>query len=64
MTPKPAYHQLKALIKGKWWTRTEATVAPGGKTHFRVAVAEQLEWVLAVDFTISLWVKFDSLNPS
>jgi len=35
MTPKPAYHQLKALIKGKWWTDTEAAVAPGGKTQFR-----------------------------
>jgi len=35
MTPKPAYHQLKALIKGKWWTQTEAEVAPGGKTQFR-----------------------------
>ena len=35
MTPKPAYHQLKGLIKGKWWTKTEASIAPGGKAEFR-----------------------------
>jgi len=28
-----------------------------------IVVPERLEWVLAMDFTISLWVKFDSLNP-
>jgi len=35
MTPKPAYHQLKALIKGKWWTKTEASINQDGKTNFR-----------------------------
>jgi hypothetical protein len=35
MTPKPAYHQLKALIKGKWWTNTEASISQNGKTTFR-----------------------------
>jgi len=35
MTPKPAYHQLKALIKGKWWTRTEVSTAEGGRAEFR-----------------------------
>jgi len=28
-----------------------------------ISVPERLEWVLAVDFTISLWVKYDSFNP-
>ncbi|MBN2138604.1 MAG: endo-1,4-beta-xylanase [Sedimentisphaerales bacterium] len=35
MTPKPAYHRLKSLIKGKWWTKTETSTAPGGKAGFR-----------------------------
>ncbi|MHC4355871.1 MAG: endo-1,4-beta-xylanase, partial [Planctomycetota bacterium] len=35
MTPKPAYEELKRLIKGKWWTRTQATVGSGGKAKFR-----------------------------
>jgi len=35
MTPKPAYVELKKLIKGKWWTTTEATVDAGGVARFR-----------------------------
>ncbi len=35
MTPKPAYDQLKALIKGRWWTRTEAELGPAGRLSFR-----------------------------
>jgi len=35
MTPKPAYELLMALIKGKWWTKTQAEVAANGKAHFR-----------------------------
>jgi hypothetical protein len=34
-TGKPAYYELKSLIKGKWWTKTEATVEDGGKVQFR-----------------------------
>jgi len=30
MSPKPAYHELMKLIKGKWWTRTEGTTDPQG----------------------------------
>jgi len=26
MTPKPAYEVLMSLVKGRWWTRTEARV--------------------------------------
>lgn len=35
MTPKPAYNQLKELIKGKWWTKTKTAVVPNGKVSFR-----------------------------
>ena len=35
MTPKPAYEELKGLVKGKWWTKTQATVEPGGQARFR-----------------------------
>ena len=35
MTPKPAYEELKRLVKDKWWTRTQATVDPEGKAGFR-----------------------------
>jgi GH35 family endo-1,4-beta-xylanase len=35
LTPKPAYEKLHGLIKGKWWTKTKATLAAGGKARFR-----------------------------
>ena len=35
MTPKPAYLKLKQLIKGKWWTKTNTTIAADGKARFR-----------------------------
>jgi GH35 family endo-1,4-beta-xylanase len=35
MTPKPVYTALKQLIKGKWWTRTEAEVSTQGEARFR-----------------------------
>jgi GH35 family endo-1,4-beta-xylanase len=35
MTPKPAYNELKKLIKGKWWTQTETTTNAAGKAKFR-----------------------------
>jgi len=35
MTPKPAYEQLHDLIKGKWWTRTEAETGSGGRAAFQ-----------------------------
>ncbi len=35
MTPKPAYEQLHRLIKGKWWTQTEAKIAAEGKARLR-----------------------------
>jgi endo-1,4-beta-xylanase len=34
MTPKPAYTALMKLIKGRWWTRTEASVGHGGTARF------------------------------
>lgn len=35
MTPKPAYEQLQRLVKGKWWTETDARAESGGNVHFR-----------------------------
>jgi GH35 family endo-1,4-beta-xylanase len=35
MSPKPAYNELKKLIKGKWWTQLRATIQPDGKVDFR-----------------------------
>jgi GH35 family endo-1,4-beta-xylanase len=35
LTPKPAYEKLHDLIKGKWWTKTKATLADGGRARFR-----------------------------
>ena len=35
MTPKPAYDELKRLIKGQWWTKTQATVGSEGQARFR-----------------------------
>jgi GH35 family endo-1,4-beta-xylanase len=35
LTPKPMYHALKDLIKGKWWTVTEAKVGRRGRAGFR-----------------------------
>jgi len=35
MTPKPAYEKLHQLIKGKWWTKTEAKVEADSKVRFR-----------------------------
>jgi len=34
MTPKPAYNALMKLIKGNWWTRTEARVSRPGTAQF------------------------------
>lgn len=34
MTPKPAYDALMQLIKGKWWTRTEALTLRRGAAQF------------------------------
>ncbi len=34
MTPKPAYEALTKLIKGKWWTRTDARVSRQGRAQF------------------------------
>lgn len=35
MSPKPAYEELKRLIKGKWWTRAELQSAADGTAGFR-----------------------------
>ncbi len=35
MTPKPMYHELKKLIKGKWWTTTTVETGTDGAAEFR-----------------------------
>lgn len=35
MSPKPAYEELKQLIKGAWWTQAEAQVDADGKARIR-----------------------------
>ena len=35
MSPKPVYDQLKALIKGKWWTKQEAATDARGQVKLR-----------------------------
>jgi GH35 family endo-1,4-beta-xylanase len=33
MSPKPAYEELIKLVKGQWWTKTEATVNGAGQVR-------------------------------
>ncbi len=40
MTPKPAYEELEQLIKGKWWTKTQATTNTEGTVRFRGFLGE------------------------
>jgi len=40
MTPKPAYDELKRLIKGQWWTQAETTTNAGGAARFRGFLGE------------------------
>ena len=35
MTPKPVYHELKKLIKGKWWTDTQVETGTDGHVTLR-----------------------------
>jgi hypothetical protein len=35
MRPKPAYEELRSLIKGKWWTKGEIATGSGGSIDFR-----------------------------
>jgi hypothetical protein len=35
MSPKPAYEELRSLVKGKWWTKEETATGPGGSIEFR-----------------------------
>jgi GH35 family endo-1,4-beta-xylanase len=42
MTPKPAYHELKRLIKDKWWTQTRVSVSADGQARFRGFLGEYL----------------------
>ena len=35
MSPKPVYHELKKLVKGKWWTTTTLETGTDGTAGFR-----------------------------
>jgi len=35
LSPKPVYERLSGLIKGKWWTRTQAVTNEAGELVFR-----------------------------
>jgi hypothetical protein len=35
LTPKPVYHRLMELVKGKWWTIAQAETDETGEAHFR-----------------------------
>ena len=35
MTPKPAYIELKKLVKGKWWTEAQRRTDSDGSARFR-----------------------------
>jgi GH35 family endo-1,4-beta-xylanase len=40
MTPKPAYDELKKLIKGAWWTKTSVQTGPDGTAALRGFLGE------------------------
>jgi GH35 family endo-1,4-beta-xylanase len=40
MTPKPAYEELKKLVKGKWWTQVNLQSAGDGTANFRGFLGE------------------------
>ncbi len=35
MSPKPVFHEMKKLIKERWWTRLDATTGTDGQARFR-----------------------------
>ena len=40
MSPKPAYEELKKLVKDKWWTRAAQKTAADGTASFRGFLGE------------------------
>jgi endo-1,4-beta-xylanase len=55
MTPKPAYNELKKLIKGKWWTKTETTTKAAGNADFRGFYGQ---------YTVSAYIDSQKLSGS
>ncbi len=51
MTPKPAYDELKKLIKGKWWTKKTIETDKDGKATFRGFLGDYRVTVTAGDKT-------------
>ena len=57
MTPKPAYDELKKLVKGKWWTTAQAKTAADGQVGFRGFYGQYV--LKATVNGKSLWAAFD-----
>jgi GH35 family endo-1,4-beta-xylanase len=49
MSPKPAFDELKKLVKGKWWTRAVLQTGPEGKASFRGILGDYTLMVTAAD---------------
>ncbi len=62
MTPKPAYDELRKLVKGKWWTTAQAKTAADGRADFRGFYGQ---YVLKTTVNgKSLWAPFDLANSA
>jgi endo-1,4-beta-xylanase len=59
MSPKPAYDALLKLIKGKWWTRTQARVGSDGEAKFRGFFGEYRVEAQAAGHTLTGRFSFD-----
>jgi endo-1,4-beta-xylanase len=53
MTPKPAYDELKKLIKDTWWTRASLSTGPAGTAKFRGFLGDYQVVVTEGDRTVA-----------
>jgi GH35 family endo-1,4-beta-xylanase len=63
MTPKPAYEALMRLVKGRWWTRTEAHVSRRGGAQFHGFFGEYRATAQEGGHEISGTFAFDVKTP-
>ncbi len=63
MTPKPAYEALMRLVKGRWWTRTEARVSRKGQTQFHGFYGDYRVTAVEGGREIAGTFAFDARNP-
>jgi endo-1,4-beta-xylanase len=62
MSPKPAYDALLKLIKGKWWTRTQARVGSDGEVRFRGFFGEYRVEAQSAGHTLTGQFSFDKVT--